>query len=212
MNGPIVCFHESNLYPSDLKALRRGLLTSNCVDFILCHLEYDKYAEALHSDGKVTLLHPATSHMISMMDADDLVECLEGLELNQKDLVFVPINNATGLELSSEADRGSHWSLLVCDRGTSSATHYDSASGGNDSCARSAAQKMAGIFGAPLKYVVEHGVAQQENGFDCGMFACRFVDFFLARRFGVDVTPVSQQTVTTFRQSMFELAQRASKN
>lgn len=216
MKKPIVSYHESSLYESDLKVLDCGWLSSNAVDFILCHFEQDKYGDALKSDGKVSILHPATTHMISIMDGDDLKECMAPLELETKELLFIPVNNATASDISSTTvDRGSHWSLLVIDRRLfPTVLHYDSSHESNSKVARRLLQKITPLLSLekPVSFANAQGVAQQENGSDCGVFMCCFVDFLLGQHFGFPVASVNQERVSLLRQQMYELAKSKVKS
>ncbi|MGX9432667.1 Ulp1 family isopeptidase, partial [Bradyrhizobium sp. LeoA1S1] len=79
------------------------------------------------------------------------------------DFLFLPVSDASATD---PARRGSHWSLLFVDRRDRSnpvAFHYDSLEGYH----REAAVTIARNLGA---YLVSPEMAQQRNGYDCGVY------------------------------------------
>ncbi|MFC3320394.1 Ulp1 family isopeptidase [Mesorhizobium cantuariense] len=77
------------------------------------------------------------------------------------DFLFLPVNNASAIR------EGDHWSLLLVDRRNQErpvAYHYDSLRGHNDE----PAARLAARLGADLQ---DASMAQQKNGYDCGVFA-----------------------------------------
>ncbi|MBM2716168.1 hypothetical protein JQK88_34405 [Mesorhizobium caraganae] len=79
------------------------------------------------------------------------------------DFLFVPVNDASATDPSR---RGSHWSLLLVDRSDRErpvAYHYDSNRGYNDKPAAELAARLGAGVESP-------GMAQQRNGYDCGVF------------------------------------------
>nr|WP_256576105.1 Ulp1 family isopeptidase [Bradyrhizobium sp. CCGUVB23] len=79
------------------------------------------------------------------------------------DFLFMPVSDASA---SDPARRGTHWSLLLVDRrerASPVAYHYDSNQGQNDELAEMLAQRLSARREAA-------GMAQQQNGYDCGVF------------------------------------------
>ncbi len=135
----VVSYHESSLYASELEDLRgTGWLSANIIDFFLCHLEHDKYADRLERAG-VLLLHPATLFIIAMTDEpSELADFLDPLRLADRSVVFLPVNNETQRDLVGY-QHGTHWSLLVYERATNRFRHWDSYRGANTASARAVA-------------------------------------------------------------------------
>ncbi|MET2832810.1 Ulp1 family isopeptidase [Mesorhizobium shangrilense] len=83
---------------------------------------------------------------------------------DRADFLFVPVNDASATDPNR---RGSHWSLLFVDRSERErpvAYHYDSNRGYNDKPAAELAARL-GHSG-----LMSPGMAQQRNGYDCGVF------------------------------------------
>jgi Ulp1 family protease len=131
----LVCFRESSLYKEDLVAIKVGWLTSNAIDFFFCLL-LEKY-ESLLSARRIVLVSPATMFLALMSASEeDAAEIAEPLNLSKAEVVLFPLNNQSDM---TSCD-GSHWSLLVFERGNEEGRflHYDSMRGSNKEIARSA--------------------------------------------------------------------------
>ncbi|QIG97692.1 MULTISPECIES: hypothetical protein [Bradyrhizobium] len=79
--------------------------------------------------------------------------------------MFLPVNDA---DPTDPRCQGNHWSLLFVDRrdrNSPIAYHYDSFWGFNET----SADHLAGRLGLPGDSV-QAGMAQQQNGWDCGVF------------------------------------------
>jgi sentrin-specific protease 8 len=93
--------------------------------------------------------------------------------------IFLPINDNRNV---SQAEGGSHWSLLLVSAVDGVAFHYDSLGGANFSEARLATDKMARVLGKPLRFLNLEDSPQQENGSDCGVFVCILMRHLLVNR------------------------------
>ena len=97
---------------------------------------------------------------------DEAQACfLDPLELNVKELVFLPVNN----NLDKLSAGGSHWSLLVFVKETRKFLHLDSMDKSNQDEAVKFYEKYKGYFRA-TKF--EHAVTfpRQVNSSDCGVY------------------------------------------
>ncbi len=192
----LVSFHESSLYPDDLKAIKGGWLTSNAIDFYFCFLQHKKHKLG----GDVALLAPATMFLINMAsDEEEAQEMVASFNLPAARLVLAPLNNQSNMVLGD----GTHWSLLVYDRKTDQFVHYDSSRRLNLRVAVAAAAHLRPLVKAGSAEVHEAPEApQQDNGRDCGVFVCVNADKILAGA-KVDTTP---RDAAEARQFMVDLA------
>jgi sentrin-specific protease 8 len=93
--------------------------------------------------------------------------------------VFLPINDNVDV---SQAEGGSHWSLLLVSIIDGVSFHYDSMSNANDREARSTTLKFEELIGKKLRYIAMTDSPQQENGSDCGVFVCVLMKHLLLKR------------------------------
>jgi len=93
--------------------------------------------------------------------------------------IFLPVNDNRNV---SQAEGGSHWSLLLVSVIDGVAFHYDSLGGANYSEARLAADKLSRVLEKPLRFLNLEDAPQQENGSDCGVFVCILMRHLLVKR------------------------------
>jgi sentrin-specific protease 8 len=93
--------------------------------------------------------------------------------------VFLPINDNVDV---TQAEGGSHWSLLLVSIIDGVSFHYDSMSNANDREARSTTMKLEQLLGKRLRYIPMLDSPQQENGSDCGVFVCVLMKHLLLKR------------------------------
>ena len=135
---------------------------------ILC-----KYPQA-----RVILLRPSMTFLL--MKTPDMRQAVSALpDFKGVTHVFLPINDARNV---SQAENGSHWSLLLVSAVDGVAFHYDSLGGANYAEARVATEKMARVLGRPLRFLNLEDSPQQENGSDCGVFVCILMRHLLVNR------------------------------
>ena len=128
--------------------------------------------------ASIVLLRPSMSFML-MQTADPL--SLKGVlpDFSTTTHVFLPINDATDV---TQAEGGSHWSLLLVSIIDGVSFHYDSMSDSNDREARSTTMKLEQLLGKRLRFIPMHDSPQQENGSDCGVFVCVLQRHLLLKR------------------------------
>ncbi len=68
----------------------------------------------------------------------------------------------------TQAEGGSHWTLLLVSIIDGVSFHYDSLGDANDREARSTTMKFEQLLGKRLRFIPMQDAPQQENGSDCG--------------------------------------------
>ncbi|MGY5795669.1 Ulp1 family isopeptidase, partial len=128
--------------------------------------DYALLGEALHRASpavaaRTRLVAPAVAHFLRMArnPAEAAAAFDDIVEGGTANFVFLPVNNA------AVGAGGTHWSLLFVDlRGRRPiAYHYDSAAGQNSAIAQGLAARLDARFERVR-------MAQQDNGYDCGVF------------------------------------------
>ncbi|CAN0052259.1 unnamed protein product [Ectocarpus sp. 12 AP-2014] len=202
----VLNYHDAVVYDTDVALFGDGeWLNDNCINWFFRVLEHEVFP------GRTDLLFMDPAVVSCMMNqCDDLEEYEDlgrGLELATRSTVFVPVNNAAG-----PFSRGSHWSLLVCDRGIAGGDerrsrwrfrHFDSSEGSNRTPAELTAAKFVQMLGEKIVEEekpsrVEHvrDAPQQRNAFDCGMYTILLAER-LASKAAAATTAASQRSSTT---------------
>ncbi|CAM9750224.1 unnamed protein product [Ectocarpus fasciculatus] len=202
----VLNYHDAVVYDTDVALFGDGeWLNDNCINWFFRVLEHEVFP------GRTDLLFMDPAVVSCMMNqCDDLEEYEDlgrGLELATRSMVFVPVNNAAG-----PFSRGSHWSLLVFERGDAGGDkrrsgmrfrHFDSSEGSNRTPAELTAAKFVQMLdektvGDDKPSRVEHvrDAPQQRNAFDCGMYTILLAER-LALKAPAATAAVSQQSSTT---------------
>ena len=100
-------------------------------------------------------------------------------DLSRTTHVFLPINDNIDV---TQAEGGSHWSLLLVSIIDGVSFHYDSMSQCNEREARNTTMKMEQLLGKRLRFIPMDDSPQQENGSDCGVFVCVLMRHLLLKR------------------------------
>jgi sentrin-specific protease 8 len=132
-----------------------------------------------YPQARIILLRPSITFLL--MREPDTRQIRSALpDFSKVTHVFLPINDCHNV---SEAEGGSHWSLLLVSAIDGVAFHYDSLNSSNYTDARLAARKMSEILGrGPLRFLNLEDSPQQENGSDCGVFVCILMRHLLVNR------------------------------
>jgi len=148
----------------------------------------------------VLLMDPATAFwMIAQEDQEHIEEARGALKIEERELVLCPINDSCD---RSQADTGTHWTLLVCwdqralpgSAGANSTSedsegrllngfiYYDSLGGLNsiDKSKLSQANALASRLAGRLVEVSMGTCAKQTNSFDCGVYVLVFSEIVAA--------------------------------
>lgn len=168
----------------DIQTLRNDWLTDNVISFweeyviiftpmdliidSLLHryLEHEYLSKLEHAN--IILLRPSMSFMLlQTSDPRTLRDALP--DFTKATHVFLPINDCRNV---TEAEGGSHWSLLVVSIVDRIAFHYDSLPPGNRMEAYTITMKLGVLLNCPIRFVHLEDAPQQENSSDCGVFVC----------------------------------------
>lgn len=137
---------------------------------------------------------------LEKLEKDEL-KAKKSTQTHQRKSVFIPISDQFGASRATftRPGGGNHWSLLLWEINTLyyeakdgfSALvgvgfhHFDSSSGFNESAAKAVANKLHKVMCASMSKddgvadvveVLECQTPQQNNGYDCGVFALGFTD------------------------------------
>ncbi|GAB4825393.1 hypothetical protein Ancab_008266 [Ancistrocladus abbreviatus] len=95
---------------------------------------------------------------------------VEPLNLSVKKAVIFPVNDNEDV---TQAEGGSHWSLLAFERDSNLSIHHDSYGGANSRYARRLHASVVGFMGSSEsngRYMEYTQTPQQVNGYDCGLY------------------------------------------
>ncbi|KAI3435908.1 hypothetical protein D9Q98_001966 [Chlorella vulgaris] len=136
------------------------------------HFEY--LAREVHPTQNEMLLVPGNStFLLSNLGREGLPVVLKPLGF-PKQLVLFAINDNPDV---TEAEGGSHWSLLAYSAASNTFRHYDSLSGSN----LAAAQRVFQAAKLPGSTFREQPAPQQRNGHDCGMYVLALAQLLCRR-------------------------------
>ena len=168
-DATIISFGDSIVRKSDLNLLSGPhWLNDRIISFYFEYL----YEKEFESSTKLVFISPEVSQFLKMAQKEELGIFLEPLNLDEKDLIILAVNNSN----DPERPGGSHWSLLMYSRQAHEFFHFDSSSGMNNDSARQLASKTHSYLMTktnveerfPLR-IKEVPVVQQSNGYDCGV-------------------------------------------
>jgi sentrin-specific protease 8 len=185
-------YKRYDLNTADATILERGgWLTSDSLNFA--------FASLCNKDGRLDhdsfgFLNPLSIMMLTHGDADTTASIVEDCDLLSKDLIFIPLNDASA---TNTHNRGTHWRLLIFCKSSKSFHLYDS--GGSSSAngqtdlgtqGNVLVERLAPfLVNAPkislggfakrqpttCRTVVEP-CPRQQNGYDCGMYVFCLVE------------------------------------
>jgi len=173
-------YHNTCLFESDIELLNDGQwLNDKLIGFMFEYYEYERFSTLAST---VCLVSPEVTQFIKLTQALEEVRVFLGpLELWRKELIFFAVNNNQSLLTAG----GSHWSLLIYERSTSTFHHFDSSGAINDQAANDLAKKCLptisdGLGNEVMKFESHPDCSQQDNSFDCGIYALCFVEEILS--------------------------------
>jgi sentrin-specific protease 8 len=145
---------------------------------IISHRYLEREELTSFPKASIVLLRPSMSYML--MNSPDPLTLKEVLpDFSATTHVFLPINDNVDV---TQAEGGSHWSLLLVSIIDGVSFHYDSMSNSNDREARSTTMKLEQLLCKQLRYIPMLDSPQQENGSDCGVFVCVLMKHLLLKR------------------------------
>lgn len=160
----ILSYNDVVLRRSDLDILGgKYFLNDRVIEFYFSYLS--------SCSDEILLVPPSIAFWI-MNYPLGLYEFLDPLHLPDKKLVIFPVNDNDDV---SEAEGGSHWSLLAFERNANVFVHHDSNLGMNRRQAKHLYNVVAGFMSASSSatkptYQERNDSPQQMNGYDCGMY------------------------------------------
>eukprot|EP00884_Botryococcus_braunii_P015986 jgi/Botrbrau1/3070/Bobra.0070s0063.1 len=181
MDEKVLSYHNAYLRVRDVILLQgRNWLNDQIITF---YFEFLKTETFRALETCVAFVHPATSYLLEIAGAESLhlAEMLSPLKLNQCDYIFLPINDNVDY---TEAEGGSHWSLLVYSAREAVFRHYDSA-GINHNWAVGTAKALQTVLASYDSQLESHlegededtgpnlhegAGPRQENSWDCGIY------------------------------------------
>ncbi|PYI20594.1 Ulp1 protease family protein [Aspergillus aculeatinus CBS 121060] len=169
-------YHDIRLTRGDMQSLKDDWLTDNVISFWEEYLEREFLSHS--KSANIVLLRPSMSFMILQTpDPRTLREALP--DFSRTTHVFLPINDCRNV---TEAEGGTHWSLLLVSIVDGLAFHYDSLPPGNFWEAQAVTMKLGNLLNRNIRYVHLEDSPVQENGSDCGVFVCLSMRYLLLKR------------------------------
>ncbi|XP_075064441.1 sentrin-specific protease 8 isoform X2 [Mixophyes fleayi] len=161
MEQVVLSYGDSLLRSSDVTLLDAPhWLNDNIIGFTF---EFLASSLSPSTTERVAFLSPEVSQFIKCCGSE-APEFLQPLDLPNKDLVLLPVNDNAGSEAG-----GTHWSLLAYLRSFHGFLHYDSSPGTNAPHARNMARNLNSLLGGNPRYQEEKAPVQH-NSYDCGMY------------------------------------------
>ncbi|CAI7655903.1 unnamed protein product [Penicillium pancosmium] len=159
-------YYDVRLTREDMLTLKNDWLTDNVISFWEEYLEHEVLAKQKSSN--IVLLRPSMSFMILQTPnphtLKDALPSFAGVSH-----VFLPINDCRNV---TQAEGGTHWSLLLISIVDRIAFHYDSLYQGNVWEAHTVTHKFGILLNMQIRFMPLNDSPQQEGGSDCGVFVC----------------------------------------
>ncbi|OGM45615.1 ulp1 protease family protein [Aspergillus bombycis] len=169
-------YYDIRLTREDMQSLKNDWLTDNVISFWEEYLEREFLVH--YKSSNIVLLRPSMSFMILQTpNPHTLREALP--DFTRTTHVFLPINDCRNV---TEAEGGSHWSLLLISIVDGIAFHYDSLPPGNIWEARTVTMKFGALLNRAIRFIHLQDSPVQENGSDCGVFVCLSMRHLLLKR------------------------------
>eukprot|EP01125_Pyxidicula_operculata_P013770 TRINITY_DN4569_c0_g1_i1.p1 TRINITY_DN4569_c0_g1~~TRINITY_DN4569_c0_g1_i1.p1 ORF type:complete len:214 (+),score=36.38 TRINITY_DN4569_c0_g1_i1:37-678(+) len=154
----LLTYQDTTLYVSDLRLIcGNNWLNDRVISFYLDYLSDEI------SNQNIFFVNPSTVMLMNFTSSEELQSILSSLELDKKDIVFVPVNDNQDITSAG----GSHWSSLVYVNETKTFYALDSYDDSNHAMTMSVFKKLSGILPGTVKYL---SMPKQTNGYDCGMY------------------------------------------
>ncbi|KAM5451205.1 putative Ulp1 peptidase [Microsporum audouinii] len=168
-------YYDNSLTNGDVNTLKGDWLTDSVIAFWEEYLEHEVLAQY---NTRIILLRPSMSFLLlHTVDPQTLKSALP--DFTRASHVFLPINDCRD---TTEAEGGSHWSLLLVSLVDKVAFHYDSLPPGNVTEASQVTAKISKLCDIPIKFVHMRDSPMQENSSDCGIFVCMTMRYLLQHR------------------------------
>lgn len=128
-------------------------------------------------------MDPAVVALLNYEEDPEII--FYGLDLNQFDLIFIPINDNND---KFNLNGGNHWSLLVYLSKEDIFLYYDSIKKrtSNLENAKKIAQKLRVLINGKTyalktldNFIINSETPQQKNGYDCGVYVLAFTEILI---------------------------------
>jgi len=174
-------YHDATVTMEDMRCLKSDWLTDGIISFWEEFLEREEISK--HESCNVVLLRPSMVFLLKewTLDPRELLEGSGGAlrHLTHASHIFCPINDNTD---TSQAEGGTHWSLLVVGIQDRIAFHYDSLASCNHIPATAVHRMLERVLGFSLSFANLTDTPQQDNCMDCGVHVCWAMKHLLLRR------------------------------
>ncbi|XP_077551581.1 sentrin-specific protease 8-like [Haemaphysalis longicornis] len=161
--GARFSYHDATIREADVELLDEpNWVNDNLILFWMQYLEHEIYTSWRQY---IEFVGPTVVQLVKLKAALNVQQELKSLKLNQKSLIFLPVNDSEEMEQPG----GTHWSLLVFVRSRFAFEHYDSFKGHNFGHAESIARALAPLLALNEVRVIECACLQQRNAYDCGL-------------------------------------------
>ena len=160
-------FGDVQVFQQDLASVYDGQWITDAI----IALAYERLRQ---HDKRVCLLDPSVVHLVSQIHDSEWLASALPPDLHQSPMIFMPVNNnnTTGVG-------GSHWSLVVFDRPSSTWYYYDSIGSMNLPFAQRIVAKLTLWTGTTHFAIVD--TPNQVNGYDCGVYVIFITELLLSR-------------------------------
>lgn len=180
MSNKNLIYENICLSPQDYNCFKgKNQLNDLCISFYYNYLLSTKSKTIQSLDQKIVFLDPAVVSNIYFDDSlEDLISMYSPLELENKDFIFIPINDNTD---KFKSGGGTHWALMIYSKLDEKFIYIDSTNGRigiineiaikiKSIMKRSSIKKDEGLIIYPQ---IER---KQYNSYDCGVFVIEFTD------------------------------------
>lgn len=204
----VLSYNDSLLHESDVQLLE----SNNWLNDRIIGFTYEYFEQDVYKTDKIAFVNPSTVQFLKLCASlEEAKMCfLEPLGLDQKELIFFPINNNRDVNTQG----GSHWSLLIFNKSILTFTHLDSCMESNSREALSFYQKYKEFFNAKC-FRDEKNCPQQKNSSDCGVYVLALTDLFASvfneKSEKIKYDLVTPQAVTDLRKRLKNVILNLSK-
>lgn len=133
-------------------------------------------------NSKIVLLQTGAAMMLKDMPVEQIKVGESIPDLDGVTHMFVPVNDDDQSQDIGRGNGGSHWSLVLVSLVDGVAFYYDSIASTNVVEANRIIKKLAAVLGMQLRFIPLNDTPQQENGSDCGVYVCMFMEHLLLHR------------------------------
>ncbi|XP_043275985.1 sentrin-specific protease 8-like [Venturia canescens] len=170
-------YYDCLLRKHDLDLLRGShWLNDALIGFYFEYLQH-KHDDSREGKREILFISPELTQLLKLTEPQDYALFLEPLNAKECNYVLFPLNDCE----SRDAAGGSHWSLLVFSKKEKTSFHLDSCKGVNRKIALQFTNSIMDYFlgSSNTNFVEMPNCPQQDNGYDCGLFALCFAAIIL---------------------------------